>query len=322
MGAKLLDPITTEDGSANLNGSVSRSYRFIVDEVAGTYNALVDDGNGFYLVGNGATMFDSAEREIYIQIRDRQPNRDGVNEMPTITSLIIGEVPPTPSLIVDRGTGQISMTNTFGVNLDVVEYSIGSNEGGLIPSAAGWDPVSGRLDQTGGGGFDMDSDWTVSSDTANLLAEGADSGNGGSLTAGNTIGLGPAWTRTPIEDVAFSFQLDGGSVTPGTVSYTGDLLLGDLNQNGTLDKADFVILSENSYKDLRGQSAVNAYLLGDLDVDGDNDFDDYQIFRQKFTGMNGAAAFAALTASVPEPAGGFFFLLATLLLFYWKISRQ
>jgi hypothetical protein len=51
-----------------------------------------------------------------------------------------------------------------------------------------------------------------------------------------------------------------------------------------------------------GLTDAQAYGLGDLDGDGDNDFDDFRLFQADYIAANGAAAFAALVKA-PEPAG-------------------
>jgi arylsulfatase A-like enzyme len=72
----------------NLNGSVSRSYRFVINESSNTFTALIDSGSGFAQVGAGALPFANSERRVFFGIRDRQP-QSGLNEVGTITALTI-----------------------------------------------------------------------------------------------------------------------------------------------------------------------------------------------------------------------------------------
>ena len=72
----------------NLNGSVSRSYRFVINESSNTFTALIDSGSGFAEVGAGALPFANSERRVFFSIRDRQPQL-GLNEVGTITALTI-----------------------------------------------------------------------------------------------------------------------------------------------------------------------------------------------------------------------------------------
>jgi len=72
----------------NLNGSVSRSYRFVINESSNTFTALIDGGSGFTQVGSGALPFANSERRVFFGIRERQPQQ-GLNEVGTITALTI-----------------------------------------------------------------------------------------------------------------------------------------------------------------------------------------------------------------------------------------
>jgi MYXO-CTERM domain-containing protein len=64
-------------------------------------------------------------------------------------------------------------------------------------------------------------------------------------------------------------------------------------------------------------TAAQAYLHGDLDGDGDNDFFDFRLFKADYIDGNGAAAFAALPEiglSVPEPSAAILAALGMLAL--------
>lgn len=75
----------------------------------------------------------------------------------------------------------------------------------------------------------------------------------------------------------------------------------DLNMDGAITVADWATFVANAFTDLRGFSPAQQFLHGDLDRDGDNDLDDFRIFKSDFIAANGVAAFNALY-SVPEPA--------------------
>ena len=49
-------------------------------------------------------------------------------------------------------------------------------------------------------------------------------------------------------------------------------------------------------------TVAQAYQLGDLDGDIDNDEVDFELFKDLFDAANGAGSFDAMLASVPEPA--------------------
>lgn len=211
---------------------------------------------------------------------------------------------PLPGLTVDRDTGAVSLSNTFDPEtFDITGYSITSAAGSL--DATAWTPIDGRLDQSGDGSFDPDANWSTDSATATELAESADSGNGGTLGALASVGIGNAFARSPFDDLQVIFTLDGGGTVEGVVGYTGTgPIFGDLNDNGAIDEADFEIFADNHFKDLSGLTQLESYLAGDLNGDGDNDFGDFQAFRELFIEANGLAAFEAMLsgAVVPEPS--------------------
>ncbi|MCC7084106.1 MAG: hypothetical protein IT427_03755, partial [Pirellulales bacterium] len=74
----------------------------------------------------------------------------------------------------------------------------------------------------------------------------------------------------------------------------------DLDFNGLTDIADWQTFITNAYTDLSGLSDRDAFQLGDLDLDGDNDFDDFRYFKSAYDLVNGIGAFAAI-GQVPEP---------------------
>ncbi|CAK9037553.1 Alpha-L-fucosidase (Alpha-L-fucoside fucohydrolase) [Durusdinium trenchii] len=88
---------------------------------------------------------------------------------------------------------------------------------------------------------------------------------------------------------------------PGAVVLTEENL-GDLNLNGQLDPGDWALYIAGLDRDMSGLSLADRYLSGDLDFDGDNDVDDFNIFKQRYVSVNGHAAFQQLGKSIPEPA--------------------
>lgn len=75
----------------------------------------------------------------------------------------------------------------------------------------------------------------------------------------------------------------------------------DLNLDGFTNSGDWTLFTANAYTDLSPVTAQkDRFQLGDLDLDGDNDFSDFRFFKQAYIGVHGAAAFATLLA-VPEP---------------------
>jgi hypothetical protein len=83
----------------------------------------------------------------------------------------------------------------------------------------------------------------------------------------------------------------------------------DLNFDGVLDGQDWLAFVAGSETDMAGLAAIERYARGDLDGDGENSILDFIQFKQHYVQMNGAAAFAALVQTVPEPSAVFAALL-------------
>lgn len=157
-GAKTV--VNDAGGTVPLNGTVSRSYRLRVDESADTYNAFVDDGGGFYEVGAGslpAPLTGSSQREVYISIRERQP-QDGLTTVGTLSSLAVENV------------------------------AAETNQPHIVSFSA--DPTS----ITNGGSSLLS--WTVSNVTGAAIAPGVGDVTGLTSNNQGSIGVSPATTTT------------------------------------------------------------------------------------------------------------------------------
>jgi len=91
------------------------------------------------------------------------------------------------------------------------------------------------------------------------------------------------------------------------------MLMGDFNTSGGLTAADWMILQANQYDDLSGSSLEQAYFLGDLNLDLQNDQADFQAFKLYYDAAHGGGAFVEMLASVPEPSSLMLFLSGGLL---------
>src|SRR5262249_10566879 len=133
------------------------------------------------------------------------------------------------------------------------------------------------------------------------LAENEPTNAGASLAAGRTVNLGNAWIKNPTEDLAFQYTA-GGQPQTGLVFYTGAALTaGDLNADGVINAADWVIERSNLHGNLSSLSLAEAYRAGDLNGDKQNNHDDFVAFKTLYETANGVGSFAALVG-VPEPA--------------------
>ncbi|TWT36452.1 hypothetical protein KOR34_13580 [Posidoniimonas corsicana] len=80
---------------------------------------------------------------------------------------------------------------------------------------------------------------------------------------------------------------------------------GDLDEDGDVDADDYTLLRSGL-----GNQLPNRGGLGDLDFDRDVDLVDFARFKVAFDEVNGAGAFAAMTAAAPEPGSAVLALLA------------
>jgi Lysyl oxidase len=77
---------------------------------------------------------------------------------------------------------------------------------------------------------------------------------------------------------------------------------GDLNEDGMIDINDWAAFKASASTSLAGLSKADAYVLGDLNLDGVHSLQDVVLFRQYYDQAHGAGSFASLQ-SVPEPTG-------------------
>lgn len=80
-------------------------------------------------------------------------------------------------------------------------------------------------------------------------------------------------------------------------------LPGDFDHDNDVDVADYLTLSANLFNDVSGLTPEQANLQGDMTSDLLINGSDLRSFRFAFDDANGVAAFAAMLAAVPEPAG-------------------
>jgi Concanavalin A-like lectin/glucanases superfamily/PEP-CTERM motif len=198
---------------------------------------------------------------------------------------------PLPTLVIDRLTGAVTIENQSDTALQLTSYSVTSAVGGL--SAPGsWDPIAPT------------NSWTIQTQADTEIAEMG--GTPVALAGGGSVDLGDAWIPTMFEDLQFSFELTGGTSGLGQVQFTGNggapFGRSDLDTDGDLDVADWTVFLAGNGTDLGGLSTAAAYLQGDLNGDNENNHSDFVLFRLDYIAANGAAAFAELTGSVPEPS--------------------
>ncbi|WP_425396042.1 PEP-CTERM sorting domain-containing protein [Aeoliella sp.] len=232
-------------------------------------------------------------------------------------------------LSIDRDNGRMVLTNNTLEPVDIAGYAITSNGGALRPDD--WTSVTEFYDAApGDGSVDSTDSWAILESTALILSEEEQPENDGStLLAGQTVDLGLAWTKSQIEDVAVQINLADGSTVPAFVSFVDGpggmpYSRSDLNTDGSLTLDDWLLFFPNTFADMDALTAVEAALAGDLDLDGDNDVQDFGLFKADYDAANGAGAFQAMVsgARVPEPSAMAMFALAAIGLASYRLKPK
>jgi len=214
----------------------------------------------------------------------------------------------TIAVTVDRDTGEMIFSNETGVASDIRGYRLSSTSGSLEPDQL--TPITNRLDAmpNGDGTIDPDNFWHITSSPGDHEEFSEESTGGAtSLSVDEQFTLSPAdgWIQSIYEDLQLSVVMSDGTEVPAIIDFVGNggqaFDRSDLNFNGVIDPGDWPIFREHHLTDLSGMTAAQSYQLGDLDGDGDNDFDDFRLFQHDYVAALGAAAFARLL-SVPEPS--------------------
>lgn len=212
-----------------------------------------------------------------------------------------GTTVPYLRLLVDRETGDISLVNDSPGAVDINAYQLGSAAGSLRPDQL--EDLAGNAGFPTGDG--MGTGWEL--DGANSPHQLLEAYLTGSSTFSvGTISLGSVFAPGSAEDITFAYRNSEGFIVESLVEYVGvgpDILIGDYNDDGTVDAADYTVWRNNlgSLTPLMNRDPANT---GEVSVD------DYLSWKAYF----GTSSFAALTGSVavPEPATGGLLLLALL----------
>lgn len=211
---------------------------------------------------------------------------------------------------VDKLTGVIDIANEFPEPLTMRAYQITSASGELDTSGwVSWDEA----------GLDGNT-WFEANPSGTQLAELNLTSSGAIPVSGSrTLGAGYGGGFGGNEDLVFEY-LEPGNPTSITIpiTYVGTptFIVGDLNFDSNINAADWMLYIAGQHKDLAGMTMFEAFQMGDMDDDFDNDHTDFVLFKTAFEQANGAGSFAAMLATVPEPsawASGFaaFFALTT-----------
>ncbi|QDU58512.1 PEP-CTERM sorting domain-containing protein [Aeoliella mucimassa] len=214
-----------------------------------------------------------------------------------IDNIEVSAVATNLTLQVDSD-GTATFSNFTPDDAVVVGYSISSESGALRG-----DQLNALSDKTGY------EDWVQLSDDeeAYLLGEGLLLGGTDVLggVGGFSESLGDIWIAGPYADLKLEVLLSDGSILNADVLFDNTYKFGDFNLDGVVDEGDWPTLRDNQRGSFAGMSQAESYVFGDMDGDGDNDFQDFSLFKQAFDSDQGAGAFAAFLsdqANVPEPS--------------------
>jgi hypothetical protein len=200
---------------------------------------------------------------------------------------------------LNRDTGNLTINNPTATTYNIASYTLSSAAGSLNP--AQWDSIA-----VGGNATISETNpWAVTtSDAATLSEAETPAVNGAQLVAGTgAFNVGNVWTRTPLQDVQITLTLTNGSSVIVAPTYTGDAITaGDFNTDGAINIADFTILKTNIHSNTSALTLAQAYQLGDMSQDRAINVTDFVAFRTAYDAANGAGAFAAMVASIPEPS--------------------
>lgn len=218
-------------------------------------------------------------------------------------------IQPVLALTIDRDNGAMTLANRTGSPVNISGYQITSAFEGLSPP--NWLSIADNYDQGNPGPTQVDGahQWSKLTDASlrsDLSEADLATGTGASLAHSKTVNLSSSggWIRNPNEDVVFRY-VSNGQVVNGIVSYVDNggvaFVQGDLNTDGAITAADWVVLKTNIHTSLAGKSLAESYRLGDLNRDKLNNHDDFVAFKSLYDAANGVGAFAAMAAAVPEP---------------------
>jgi hypothetical protein len=208
-----------------------------------------------------------------------------------------------PSLTVNKNTGQITMTNSTSVNLNIEFYRISS--AGSAVSVAGWNSLDDQnydaVDGGDPGAVAGDSDgegWDeAGGSNASQLVELFLGESGSTFGPSETLNLGNAFNTSVFGpgnngDLQFTLGLLGGGQFNLNVNYVSGPVgvMGDYNNNGTVDAADYVLWRNNG--PLQNEGVTPGTVTPE----------DYTFWRSRFGATSGVGAGPA---AVPEPAVAF-----------------
>ena len=206
-------------------------------------------------------------------------------------------------LDVNTFTGNVSLENTHSESLTFDYYSVASLAGTL--DADGWNSLDEQdVDAIGGGSgqsWDLLGPGDEQEVSEGFLLGASTLGPGASLDLGQLFDPSVFGKRSN-GDLTFEFALQGSDLVEGVVNYIAPPpLLGDYNDNGVVDAADYTVWRDNLGANIAlPNEAVTPNVVNQAD---------YDEWKTRFGDAIGGGSLAA-PGSVPEP-GAAYLVLAT-----------
>ncbi len=230
----------------------------------------------------------------------------GVVNFISVTEMsVVGTVIPGPyelSLQVNTTTGEVKLMNNTNLDVNLDYYEITSESGALDLTASGWNSLQNPTLNTpafpsgdgSGNGWEELGNLDEHLAAEFFLQGSTEMENGTSVSLGNLFAGGT-------QDLFFRYGI-GGAFIDGVVEYlSGPGLLGDFNNDGSVDAADYLVWRNNVGS---SDSVLGGNGAGTGTVDGD----DYQLWKSRYGQQ--AGALASEINPVPEPGS---LLLGSLL---------
>lgn len=243
-------------------------------------------------------------------------------------------VPPDLLFTIDRETGSVTLTNNADP-LAIAGYTLSSTVGGL--DAGNWKSIAENYDNDGPntadggaliGSVDPNGAWNkLGTPNSQELSEAALLSQGATLATEQTVDLGTGtWVRSPFEDVEVEVLLADGTVATAAVEFVGNdntsYTVGDFDLDGDVDLDDFNNgFVPHYFANTSGSSFVDQYFLGDLDSDGKTGFQDFLLFNEAYIAANPNAPELSLNLAVPEPITATLVLLASTVCLCTRLRR-
>jgi hypothetical protein len=290
------------DTTAGPNGTITQ---YLNGRVAGTtaihpnlqLDTMVDNNNWLGRSQWPDPLFDGSFNEFRIYDHALSTTEVATNTFFGPDTLNPGEL---LSVSVNRNTGAVAMTNNATIPVNVDFYRLASP--GMALSLAGWNSLDDQnydaVDGGDPGSVAGDSDgegWDeAGGSNASQLAELFLGETGSMIGPGESLNLGNAFNTSVFGpgnngDLQFLFGLVGGLQITGNVNYVGGPVgvLGDYNNNGTVDAADYVLWRNGGPLQNEGVTPSNTTP------------EDYDFWRARFGATSGSAV--ASSTAVPEP---------------------